>query len=193
MVDNLESKQWWESEMDWTLPNSLQGTLEAGQRLLRNIPATLGAYRLGKSTPLDRLNPDPVEKLTAEKTKGCDNSSPAQAPASNGSAPRKPLPRIIEPPPKPPALLRRTQPSSQSSPRINQQGQSTSAPQGPRAVDMTAMAANSALVNDEQNSPVSNSPVNEEPAIKEKIAQIVEERKITLEQMLDPDFCGYSS
>jgi hypothetical protein len=234
-ADNMEGKCWWESQLDWTLPDSVQDTIEAGGRLLRNIPATLSAYKLGKTSPMDHLCPDPVEKITRKNLK-----KPAST-AAAGSQPQKdtrPLPRILPPPPKPPSLQKREQESQWVRAGGGQSAGSAASSPAPWAatvkssnvpspsvevetsIDAAAVSAsavakaylqtsatethrNIAVKKDERKSPpTSPTSVPPKPTVISEVKQeeltnrvkeTVEEKHLTLEQLLDPDFCGYTS
>lgn len=60
-------RPWWESQLDWSLPDSMRDTWRFGRRMVRNIPATLSAYKLGKDSHVDSIEPDPVEKIGTPK------------------------------------------------------------------------------------------------------------------------------
>lgn len=89
---DANSRPWWESRLDWTLPESLEITLRMGRNLMRNIPQTLAAYRLGKASPLDELEPDPVEKIGDGKSQTVESQKPKVSKA----------PKVVPPPPPPP-------------------------------------------------------------------------------------------
>ena len=95
MASGAEHKNWWETNLDWSLSGSLHETVEA----FRTLPSTLNAHRLNKPSPVDSLAPDPVEKIKMN-----DDSAPARAERQ---------PRIIEAPPKP-ACLQKKLTNSQS-------------------------------------------------------------------------------
>lgn len=73
--------------MDWGLAESVQDTLEAGQRALRSLPSTLSAYKLSQPSPVDHIEPDPVAKM---KCTGQQMSVPRS--------------KFLAPPPKPACL-----------------------------------------------------------------------------------------
>ena len=82
---NSDSKNWWETQLEWNLAENLQNTLEQSQRMLKNIPATMSAHKLNKPSKIYELEADPIEKIKY------------QAPNSG----RKP---VVSPPPKPVCL-----------------------------------------------------------------------------------------
>jgi hypothetical protein len=134
-------KPWWDSQLDWNLPDNLHESLRLGRNLLRNIPQTLTAYRLGKTSPIDTVEPDPVEKI-----KGFE---PVKR------TPQRPLPRIMPPPPKPPT------PVTMGIPRgVNM----------PKALPPTE---------------------SEEKEKVDRIVEAIEKKKLTLENLLDPNFTDY--
>jgi hypothetical protein len=87
------SRPWWESRLDWTLRENLEITLRMSRDLFRNIPQTLSAYRLGKASPLDELEPDPIEKIA-------DIKIPEPVVATKAKVAK--APKVLPPPPPPP-------------------------------------------------------------------------------------------
>jgi hypothetical protein len=139
-------RPWWESRMDWTLPETLETTLRMSRDLLRNIPQAVSAHKVGKTSPLDDLEPDPIEKMVVEKT-----TTELHIVEESRTTQRSKAPRVVPPPPPSPA-------------------------KGVRAINMP---------------PTSSSPARTaatSPDAAEQIDQEVSKCKITLEQLLDPDF-----
>ena len=140
-------RPWWESRMDWTLPGNLETTLRMGRDLLRNIPQAVSAHRLGKTSPLDELEPDPITKMVVEKTTTERTIAEKTRTSSRSNAPR------VVPPPPPPSPAK-----------------------GVRAINMPS----------KYSAPVRTAAMSPDAA--EQIDQEVSKCKITLEQLLDPDF-----
>lgn len=140
-------RPWWESRMDWTLPESLEITLRMSRDLLRNIPQAVSAHKLGKTSPLDELEPDPIEKMVVEKTTTELHIAEQPRTAHRSKTP----PTVVPPPPPSPAKAVRA---------INM----------PSSVSMPARTAATS------------------PDAAEQIDREVSKCKITLEQLLDPDF-----
>jgi hypothetical protein len=139
-------RPWWESRMDWTLPESLEITLRMSRDLLRNIPQAVSAHKLGKTSPLDELEPDPIEKMVVEKT-----TTEIHIAEESRTTPRSKAPRVVPPPPPSPA-------------------------KDVRAINMPSM----------YSAPARTAATSPDAA--EQMDQEVSKCKITLEQLLDPDF-----
>jgi hypothetical protein len=190
---NSDSKSWWENQLDWSLPDSLEDTLKIGGQLIKNIPATLAAYRLGKTSPVDRLESEPVEKISTNnlKPKIVAASSESSQKAEVGKT--RPAPRVLPPPPKPASLIKREQErlKTQSVRAVNmptslemQSGFGGIAPPGaPLAQVETASSSNQISIMTEE----------EHDELVHKVNEIVESKGLTLEQLLDPEFCEYTS
>lgn len=211
MAENSGSKPWWESQLDWNLPDSLHDTLRMGRHLLRNIPSTLSAYKLGKSSPVDHLEPDPVEKIGSPK------------PAAKQSTTR-PMPRIIQPPPPPPLPPRPITlglPRAVNMPAVlpaSSQAIALPASNNPLPTVRQTMVAvrpdavaqlniqqpialphGPARVGDRLDAARNESVVKQIPGPapaakdieKQKPAEETESRKLTLENLLDPDYVDY--
>lgn len=199
MPDSVDPKPWWDSQLEWNLPDSLHDTMRMGQRLLRNIPATLSAYKLGKTTPQDHLEPDPVERITVQVPKPF--SEAAQAPAETqpeGKQGTRPLPKILPPPPRPPALQRREQ-QGQWILSGNNPARSNTAPVVRTGAQPAAQPAERCqpYVLPPLGSELAEKPFRPTDAAQEakvaKVSGIVEQKHLTLEQLLDPDFCDYTT
>jgi hypothetical protein len=161
------SKPWWESRLDWTLPESLETTLRMSRDLLRNIPQTLSAYKLGKSSPLDELEPDPIERIGSGKRQ-------AKVEATKPRVARAPI--VVPPPPPPPVQW------------------------GIRAINMPPASSKPAWMplGDEDEAldePEIQSMHDKLKALEKTLQQVIarEEAKgvLSLEQLLDPEFCDY--
>ncbi len=186
--DNGSGKPWWESQLDWNLPGSLETTLRMSRDVLRNIPATLSAYRLGKTSRVDEIEPDPVVKIG-----GAKSTSEMQ----KITKPR-PVPRVVLVPPPPPL-----QPVTLGVPRgvgIPDKipadvfrTKSVSATYAklqaiPRSRDTSVeKKAETTLLNIQD---LHKNAVEPKQEIVDK-KQIAPRKKLTLEQLLDPDFCDY--
>jgi hypothetical protein len=132
MASGSEQKNWWETNLDWNLADSLQETVEAGNRMIRSLPSALSAHHLGKSTPIDSVGSDPVEKIKAQQP-----SEPARSERQ---------PKMLAAPPKP-ACLQKKLNNSQS---------------------IKLRAVNFPPLKEDKPKP-----------------------KLTLEMLLDPEFCDY--
>ncbi len=190
--DNGSGRPWWESQLDWNLPGSLEDTLRLSRDVIRNIPATLSAYRLGKTSRVDEIEPDPVVKIG-----GSYMTNERQKVAIT-----HPMPRAVPPPPPPPLPL---QPVTLGVPR------GVGIPEKiPMDIFRDAVRSMSATYAKLQAIPRSRETSVEKKAeatvrsiafLEETIAptrQIPERKsipaprkKLTLEQLLDPDFCDY--
>jgi hypothetical protein len=136
-------RNWWEHDLEFSLAG-VHGTLAAGQRLLKNIPNTIQQHKLGKFSPMDGIEPDPVEKIKAQE----------QAQKNTGPRMPKPMPE----PPKPECLERKEAQRKELERKAQEEQLQLATSQTIRAVNLP-----------------SRIPV----------------KKVTLENLLDPDFCEY--
>lgn len=189
--DNGSGKPWWESQLDWNLPGDLENTVRMSRDVLRNIPATLSAYRLGKTSLVDEFEPDPVVKIGGTK-------STSEKPKFTIT---RPIPRVVPPPPPLPPV----KPVTLGVPR------GVAVPDKLQAdVFWNPLKSISATYARLQAIPRSRETGSEKTAEKalisvrmlevtmaptHKIANkktLPEPRnKLTLEQLLDPEFCDY--
>jgi hypothetical protein len=190
---NSESRSWWENQLDWSLPDSLEDTLKIGGQLIKNIPATLAAYRLGKTSPVDRLESEPVEKITTKNLKPQIVTEPAESVQKTEVGKTRPAPRVLPPPPKPPSLIKREQErlKAQSVRAVNmpssletQTGFGGIAPPGAPAAQVETASS---------SAQISTMTEEEHDELVQKVNEIVETKGLTLEQLLDPEFCEYTS
>jgi hypothetical protein len=180
----MADKPWWESRLDWTLPENLETTLRMGRNLLRNIPATISAYRLGKASPLDELEPDPVERIGAKKQDQEPQAVHAQSKA-------RPAPKVIPPPPPPPPP-----PVQWGVPRAINMPPAVSKPawQAAKPSELLkkleqTLSRHTDLLKKLETSLVIKQPEQPEKEKAKEGSQQKSEKKLTLEQLLDPDFC----
>jgi hypothetical protein len=162
------SKPWWESRLDWTLPESLETTLRMGRDLLRNIPQTLSAYNLGKTSPLDELEPDPIERIGSGKRQ-------AQTEATKVKVARAPI--VVPPPPPPPVqwgIRAINMPPASSKP-----------------VWMPLQDDDTRELYEPEVESMQQRLKKLERTLQETIAREEEKNALCLEQLLDPEFCDY--
>lgn len=188
--DNGSGRPWWESQLDWNLPGSLEDTLRLSRDVIRNIPATLSAYRLGKTSRVDEIEPDPVVKIGGSNLTNERQKITITRPIPRAVPPPPPLPlqpvtlgvpRGVGIPEKIPIDIFRDAVRSMSATYAKLQAI-------PRSRETSVEKKAEAAVVNISFLEQTIAPTREIPEGKSAPAP---RKKVTLEQLLDPDFCDY--
>jgi hypothetical protein len=203
MASGSEHKNWWDN-LDWALAESVQDTIEAGQRALRSLPNTLSAYKLNQPSPVDHIEADPVERM-----KSAGRTRPVN-------------PKFLAPPPKPACLEKKAaektavaKTTSVEQPALEKKNLEKS--QQLRAADIPAAekpAVEKKNLEKSQQLRAADIPAADKPAAEKKnleksqqlreadvpakvtenkSGESVETKRLCLEDLLNPDYDGYIS